>query len=104
MVYVAGVVLATILLTPLLTPMLVAIIQRKEPLMNEQHTDGTAAPPQDTAAGKVEDVLRKQTGGTEEHPIEGHADEAQREPQAGLGNDTQPDRQEHVASDHTTPA
>ena len=71
--------------------------------MNEQHTESTAAP-QDTTANNVEDVLRKRTGSTEEHPVEGHADEAQREPQAGLGNDTQPDRQEHVASDHTTPA
>jgi len=95
----AGIFLATILLTPVL----VAIIQRKEPLMNEQHTEG-AEPPHDIAADKVEDVLRKRTGGTEEHPVEGRADEAQREPQAGLGNDTQPDRQEHVASDHTTPA
>ncbi len=70
--------------------------------MNGQDTEGTVA--RATAADKVEDVLGKRTGGTEEHPIEGHADEAQREPQAGLGNDTQPDRQEHVASDHTTPA
>ncbi len=69
--------------------------------MNEQHTEGSTSSPGDTAADKVEDVLRKRTGGTEEHPIEDHADEAQREPQAGLGNDTQPDRQEHVASDHT---
>jgi len=45
-VYVAGIVLTTILLTPVL----VAIIQRKEPLMNEQHTEG-AAPPHDTGSG-----------------------------------------------------
>lgn len=99
MVYVAGVILATLLLTPVL----VAIIQRKEPLMNEQDTDGTT-PPHDTTADNVEDVLRKRTGGTEEHPVEGHADEAQREPQAGLGNDTPPDRQENATSDHTTTA
>ncbi len=74
MVYVAGIFLATILLTPVL----VAIIQRKEPLMNEQHTAG-AAPPHDTVADNVEDVRRKRTGGTEEHPVEGRADEAQRE-------------------------
>jgi len=73
-VYVAGIFLATILLTPVL----VAIIQRKEPLMNEQHTAG-AAPPHDTVADNVEDVRRKRTGGTEEHPVEGRADEAQRE-------------------------
>ncbi len=72
--YFAGIVLTTILLTPVR----VAIIQRKEPLMNEQHTDG-AAPPHDTASDNVEDVLRKRTGGTEEHPVEGRADEAQRE-------------------------
>ena len=47
--------------------------------MNEKHTDGAAPPPHDTAADKVEDVLRKRTGGAEEHPVEGHADEAQRE-------------------------
>ncbi|MDQ2830859.1 MAG: hypothetical protein M3Y74_17665 [Chloroflexota bacterium] len=47
--------------------------------MNEQPADGASTPLCDTAAGKVEDVLRKQTGGTEEHPVEGHADEAQRE-------------------------
>ncbi len=46
--------------------------------MNEQHTEG-AAPPHDTVADNVEDVLRKRTGGTEEHPVEGRADEAQRE-------------------------
>ncbi len=100
MVYLAGMVLAALLLTPVV----VAIIQRKDPLMNEQHTDGTAAPPQDTTANNVEDVLRKRTGGIEEHPVEGHADEAQREPQAGLGNDTPPDRQENTTSDHTTTA
>ena len=100
MVYVAGIVLMTILLTPVL----VAIIQRKEPLMNEQHTEDAVTSSHDTAADNVEDVLRKRTGGTEEHPVEGHADEAQREPQAGLGNDTQSDRQENVASDHTTTA
>jgi len=33
----------------------------------------------DTVADNVEDVLRKRTGGTEEHPVEGRADEAQRE-------------------------
>jgi len=52
---------------------------RKGPSMNEQHTEGAAPPVHDTAADKVEDVLRKRTGGTEEHPVEGHADEAQRE-------------------------
>ncbi len=52
---------------------------RKGPSMNEQHTEGAAPPAHDTAADKVEDVLRKRTGGTEEHPVEGHADEAQRE-------------------------
>jgi hypothetical protein len=56
--------------------------------MNEQHTAGAATSSHDAAADKVEDVLRKRTGGTEEHPVEGHADDAQREPQAGLGNDT----------------
>ncbi len=49
---VAGIVLATILLTPVL----VAIIQRKEPLMNEQHTAGAAPSSHDTAADNVEDV------------------------------------------------
>ncbi len=47
--------------------------------MNEQHTDGAAPPPRDTAADKVEDVLSKRTGGAEEHPVEGRADEARRE-------------------------
>ncbi len=47
--------------------------------MNEQHTKDTAGPPRDTVADKAEDVLSKRTGGTEEHPVEGHADEAQRE-------------------------
>ncbi len=47
--------------------------------MNEQPTEGAAPPPRDTVADKAEDVLRKRTGGTEEHPVEGHADEAQRE-------------------------
>jgi len=98
-VYLAGMVLAALLLTPVV----VAIIQRKEPLMNEQHTESTAAP-HDTTANNVEDVLRKRTGGIEEHPVEGHADEAQREPQAGLGTDTPPDRQENTTSDHTTTA
>lgn len=51
----------------------------KEHLMNEQHTDGAAAPPGDTVADKAEDVLGNLTGGTEEHPVEGHAHEAQRE-------------------------
>jgi len=72
--------------------------------MNEQHTDGAASPPHDTAADNVEDVLRKRTGGIEEHPVECHATEAQREPQAGLGDDTHPDRQENATSDHTTTA
>ncbi len=75
MVYVAGIVLTAILLTPVV----VAIIPRKEPLMNKQHTEGAAPPPHNTAADKVEDVLRKRTGGAEEHPVEGRADEAQRE-------------------------
>ncbi len=52
---------------------------RKGPSMNEQHTEGAAPPSHDTAADKVEDVLSKRTSGTEEHPVEGHADEAQRE-------------------------
>jgi len=51
-VYVAGVVLAALLLTPIV----VAIIQKKDPLMNEQHTAGPASPPGDTAADNVEDV------------------------------------------------
>jgi len=52
----------------------------------------------------VDTLLRKRTGGIEEHPVEGHATEAQREPQAGLGDDTHPDRQENATSDHTTTA
>ncbi len=77
MVYVAGAVLAALLLMPIV----VAIIQRRErtPLMNGQDTEGTVARAHDTTANKVEDVLRKRTGGTEEHPVEGRADEAQRE-------------------------
>ncbi len=47
--------------------------------MNGQDTEGTVARAHDTTANKVEDVLRKRTGGTEEHPVEGRADEAQRE-------------------------
>jgi len=47
--------------------------------MNEQHTDGVASSTHDVAADKGEDVLSKRTGGTEEHPVEGHVDEAQRE-------------------------
>ncbi len=74
-VYVAGIVLTTILLMPVR----VAIIQRKEPLMSEQHTADAATSSHDAAADKVEDVLGKRTGGTEEHPVEGRADEAQRE-------------------------
>jgi len=50
--------------------------------MIEQHragdVDGAAAPARDTVADNVEDVLRRRTGGNEEHPVEGHADEAQR--------------------------
>jgi len=65
---------------------------RKGLLMNEQPTGGASTPPRETAADKVEDVLRKRTGGTEEHPVEGRADEAQREtpretpPDQGNGN------------------
>jgi len=47
--------------------------------MNGQDTEGTVARAHDTTANKVEDVLRTRTGGTEEHPVEGRADEAQRE-------------------------
>ncbi len=60
--------------------------------MNGQDTEGTVARAHDTTANKVEDVLRKRTGGTEEHPVEGRADEAQREtpretpPDQGNGN------------------
>ncbi len=48
--------------------------------MNEQHSADVATPARNTVAEKVEDVLNKQTGGNEEHPVEGHAEEAQREP------------------------
>jgi len=87
-VYVAGIFLATILLTPVR----VAIIQRKEPLMSEQHTAGAATSSHDAAADNVEGVLGNLTGGSEEHPVEGHATEAQREtpretpPDQGNGN------------------
>jgi hypothetical protein len=54
--------------------------------MNEQHSDGVAAPSRDTVADKVEDVLNKRTGGNEEHPVEGHAEEAQRETPPDPGN------------------
>jgi hypothetical protein len=56
--------------------------------MNEQHTEGTAEPPRDTVADKAEDVLGHLTGGNEEHPVEGHADAAQRE----TPRETRPDR------------
>jgi len=64
--------------------------------MNEQHTEGAAAP-RDTVKDKAEDVLGNLTGGAEEHPVEGHADEAQREtrPDHGVGergDDTTPGR------------
>ncbi len=54
--------------------------------MNEQHTEDAAAPPRDTVADKAEDVLGNLTGGAEEHPVEGHADEAQRETPPDHGN------------------
>lgn len=56
--------------------------------MNEQHTDGAVASERDTVADKAEDVLGHLTGGAEEHPIEGHADEAQRETRSDRGNRT----------------
>jgi len=54
--------------------------------MNEQHSADAAAPARDTVADNVEDVLRKWTGGNEEHPVEGHADEAQRATPPDQGN------------------
>jgi hypothetical protein len=54
--------------------------------MNEQHSDSAAAPARDTVADKVEDVLSKRIGGNEEHPVEDHADEAQRETPPDPGN------------------
>jgi len=78
-VYVAGAVLAALLLTPVVVAIIQRREKRKDPLMNGQDTEGTVACPHDTTANKVEDVLRKRTGGTEEHPVEGRADDAQRE-------------------------
>ncbi len=63
--------------------------------MNEQHSEG--APPRDTVADKTEDVLGNLTGGAEEHPVEGHADEAQRE----TPRDTQPDHGAGERGDRT---
>ena len=65
---------------------------RKGPPINEQHTEGTAAPPRDTVADKAEDVLGHLTGGNEEHPVEGHADAAQRETSRETSRETRPDR------------
>ncbi len=63
--------------------------------MNGQDTEGTVARAHDTTANKVEDVLRKRTGGTEEHPVEGRADEAQREtPYETHHNQGKPDGQQ----------
>ncbi len=66
--------------------------------MNEQHTEGAAAP-RDTVKDKAEDVLGNLTGGAEEHPVEGHADEAQRE----TPRETRPDHGVGERGDDTTP-
>lgn len=59
---------------------------RKGPPMDEQHSDSPAAPQRDTVADKADDVLGNLTGGSEEHPVESHADEAQRATPPDQGN------------------
>ncbi len=66
--------------------------------MNEQHTEGAAVPPRDTVADKAEDVLGNLTGG-EEHPVKGHADEAQRE----TPRDARPDHGAEERGGDSTP-